>query len=892
MAVANVNSVLGFLRELAETQDTRKVLDPELLARFKSQGDEAAFKALVRRHGPMVFRLCMRLLRSQQDAEDAFQATFLVLAKKAGTLRQPESIGSWLFGVASRLACNMRKSAVRRRSRETQAAQKPSGDPFTEISIREAQEMVDEELSRLSEKYQAPFVLCCLEGLTRDEAARQLGLPLSTVRSRLEHAREVLRARLALRGLTVSSVLLASLLCGQVAGASVYRGVELCTIKAASEVAAGVVVGSVVSTRVAALTEGVLRAMFITKLKVATSLLLIVGFMAVATGIVASDGRGTEGPSTKSEPLAHRTSTAHDQREGERKSRIENKPRRLAFAFVNVNEQEKTLSVRIRGTGVVIDGFRITERVQVVSKFMHKGEEQEQNLTGFRQLNSILHDQDNGMPIRLELAEDGITVARIESTWYGLEGVVKAIDPTKNTITLIVRAAKPPEGAKWTSEGTLSVSPDTPVWIDAKESKLANLKPGMPVVLKTTQAQTPRRGLEDVTGITGIIATSLHVDVVVQSVDAAKSSVSAFVAGTKVLVKAVGVDQGAKVQIDGKESKLADLKAGMHASLQLAADPERSLVIGIRANRGKGDGPHQTDKERSQATDQTFKAHALAADQPAALAAKGQETPKAAPPEIRSVPATGLGKIQPEIRSVPAAGLGKIQPSEDDVKKSLKANNEEVQKAAIEALKKFDQDPKARKSAIEVLKKLLNDEKGAVREAAIKALKALEDRMQKPGDEETATIAVVEGSVYVSSPRIISIGGGKVEVISKASPPSEAAHLATGSLAGTDTVGVVEGGVYVGSPRIISIDGGKIEVIGKGIPKAHAPMPAKPIEPKESKATPSDLETTVLKVWLGMPLTDSDRNRILSWYRSVQKDESRPLSPEQRKLIDEWIRGR
>src|SRR5262249_12651171 len=163
----------------------------------------------VRRHGPMVLRLCLRVLRCQADAEDAFQATFLALARQAGSLRRPDSVGSWLYGAAHRLALKANTDAARRRLHEGRAPERPAADPLREISAREAQALLDQELARLPDRYRAPLVLCCLEGLARDEAARRLGWPAKTVKSRLEQARELLRTRLVARGLTLSGALAA-----------------------------------------------------------------------------------------------------------------------------------------------------------------------------------------------------------------------------------------------------------------------------------------------------------------------------------------------------------------------------------------------------------------------------------------------------------------------------------------------------------------------------------------------------------------------------------------------------------------------------------------------------------------------------------------------------------
>jgi RNA polymerase sigma factor (sigma-70 family) len=194
------------------TQTSARLPDRELVQRFAAQGDALAFEALLQRHGPMVWGVCRRVLHRDQDAEDAFQSTFLVLTRKAAALRSKESVGAWLYGVAHRLALNARAAALRRGVRESRVGQRPAPDALAEITGREMQAVLDEELARLPEKWRAPLLLCCLEGAARDEAARRLGLPLGTLKSRLERGRERLRARLERRGLTLSLPLLTTLL--------------------------------------------------------------------------------------------------------------------------------------------------------------------------------------------------------------------------------------------------------------------------------------------------------------------------------------------------------------------------------------------------------------------------------------------------------------------------------------------------------------------------------------------------------------------------------------------------------------------------------------------------------------------------------------------------------
>src|SRR4051812_33548367 len=185
----------------SEAGARRDKTDRQLLDRFMACGDQAAFAELVARHGACVWAVCRRVLGQQQDAEDAFQAVFLILGRRAAAIRKRESVGSWLHGVAYRTATKVRRAAARRRARERHAgAAAPEPPPPDQAAARELQRLLDEEVARLAEKYRAPFVLCCLEGLTRAEAAQELGLNEGTVSSRLAQARAVLQKRLAQRG--------------------------------------------------------------------------------------------------------------------------------------------------------------------------------------------------------------------------------------------------------------------------------------------------------------------------------------------------------------------------------------------------------------------------------------------------------------------------------------------------------------------------------------------------------------------------------------------------------------------------------------------------------------------------------------------------------------------
>src|SRR5262245_38930627 len=181
--------VLHYVHGLADVRRVGDLPDSELVRRFADERDEAAFAALVRRHGGMVLGVCRRVLGREHDAEDVFQAVFLVLSRKASALRRREAVGPWLFGVAHRFAWQTSRQQRRRKDREDRARERSIDDPVAELTVREAQAILDEELARLPERERGPLVLCYLEGRTRDEAARRLGCPVGTLKSRLERAR-------------------------------------------------------------------------------------------------------------------------------------------------------------------------------------------------------------------------------------------------------------------------------------------------------------------------------------------------------------------------------------------------------------------------------------------------------------------------------------------------------------------------------------------------------------------------------------------------------------------------------------------------------------------------------------------------------------------------------
>jgi RNA polymerase sigma factor (sigma-70 family) len=276
MANSKAKKVIQQLRRAVLLQDGAGMTDGQLLDCYLSQRDDAAFAALVRRQAPMVWGVCRRVLQNHHDAEDAFQATFLVLVRKAASIEPKEMVANWLYGVAYQTALKARSVAARRKQRERQVVEMPEPAVEEQEVWHDLQPLLDQELSNLPDKYRVPIVLCDLEGKTRKEAARQLDWPEGTVAGRLATARKMLARRLARRGVALSGGTLAAVLSHNAASACVPPAVVSSTIQAATMLAAGQAAAGLISVKVAALTTGVVKTMLLNPLKTATAVLLAV----------------------------------------------------------------------------------------------------------------------------------------------------------------------------------------------------------------------------------------------------------------------------------------------------------------------------------------------------------------------------------------------------------------------------------------------------------------------------------------------------------------------------------------------------------------------------------------------------------------------------------------
>jgi RNA polymerase sigma factor (sigma-70 family) len=301
MAAGQLGAILH--RLLVGERQAEEGSDYRLLDRFVADQDEAAFAALVERFGRLVLDVCRSVLHQEQDAEDAFQATFLVLARKASSIRQRTSLASWLHGVALRTALKARRARWRRRRKELLPLPQTPDQPVSEAALRELQSILHEEIERLPEKYRAPFVLCCLQGKSRAEAAQQLGWKDGTVSGRIAQARALLQSRLPRRGVALPAAVAATLTPAMTAGA-VPVTLSSPVVRAAVTFA-GRKACVAVSVEAARLATGVLQTMFVEKLKLVAGVALALALVLGSGGLLAfAAWQPREGPSPAVVPPA------------------------------------------------------------------------------------------------------------------------------------------------------------------------------------------------------------------------------------------------------------------------------------------------------------------------------------------------------------------------------------------------------------------------------------------------------------------------------------------------------------------------------------------------------------------------------------------------------------
>jgi len=342
MATAQLDTVVRHLRRAVLRQDAAGRTDGQLLASFIEQNDEAAFDTLIRRHGPMVFGVCCRIVRNHHDAEDAFQATFLVLARKASSVSPRERVANWLHGVALRTAMRARTMTAKRRGREKQVTEMPDPEAVQQDQWCDLQPLLDQELNGLPEHYRLPILLCDLEGKTIKDAAQQLGWPQGSLAGRLARGRKLLAKRLANRGVVLSAGSLAAVVSQNVASAGVPTSLMSSTVKAAAMIAAGqATVAGAIPAKVAILTEGVLKAMLLSKVKTSTVGLLLVALLIGAAGAIY-ETQATQPPQEeqKTKTTVNEATSPRD-KAGPKKDQTPTKNLEGVWAVISVKDNDK-----------------------------------------------------------------------------------------------------------------------------------------------------------------------------------------------------------------------------------------------------------------------------------------------------------------------------------------------------------------------------------------------------------------------------------------------------------------------------------------------------------------------------------------------------------------------
>jgi RNA polymerase sigma factor (sigma-70 family) len=580
MTTTQTSTVIHHLCRTALLRDGADLTDGQLLERFIDRRDELAFAALVHRHGPLVWGVCRRLL-GHHDAEDAFQATFLVLFRKAGTIVPRERVASWLYGVAQQTALHCRRTAARRISRERQVAEMPEPQASPRDPWADLQPLLDQELSRLPDRFRVVLILCDLEGQTRKEAAQQLGVPEGTVAGWLARARELLARRLSKHGFAVSAAVLATLL-AQNASAAVPASVLAATIDTASLLAAGPAAAGLIPVTVAALTEGVLKTMLLAKLKNLTVAVLLTVLACSGFGLLALTV--TAGPPSRNEASADATGEAPRPRAAapEREMADANPvftlyqdpraqrgptPPEVRAVVKSVDVAASTITVQVAGdrqAGPMEKTFTLVKDVEVAVGASGLGR-------GAVLKPAKLTDLAAGTTVSLALSADQKTVTSILAEGPVVRAQLKTVDVAKGTITVNTTAGRGRGEEPAVDEKTYAVSKEAEIALDdgrgrrfsIKEGKLADLAGGALVTVWLSVDQKEA---------VGILAEGPSFGGTIKAIDKKTITLVAGAGrGQAGDERTFEVGTGATILIDDGKGRRLSLKTGTPADLTLGA---------------------------------------------------------------------------------------------------------------------------------------------------------------------------------------------------------------------------------------------------------------------------------------------------------------------------------
>lgn len=507
--------------------DVADLGDGCLLDRFIDGRDESAFAEIVRRHGLMVLGVCKRVLDNQHDAEDCFQAAFLVLARKAPTIQPRDRVGNWLYGVAYRTALEARKLALRRRNLERKKQAMPKSEPPADL-WQDLRPVLDQEISRLPESFRAVLVACDLEGMTRSEAAEHLGLPEGTVASRLARARGMLAKRLRRHRIIVMPSLLREVFAQHALPPELPESLVLQAAWRACEPSAA-------PARIGRIVDAVENGMVWDRLKMGIALGALVGLLIVGgAAIFPAADAGRKPEAVKPEP-------------------VRKKPKQITECILEKIDPKSQLARASQvdaesGAERTVD-FRVTPETVVV----------------IANREARLADLDVGMVVRADLQYDEkgrAHAVRIEAIGQSLSGTVESMEAS--AITIVAAGHVPGEGKKYLLDESSKVK------IDGRSKKPADIKSKMNATLRL-----------DPNGkrVVAVEVAGPKVEATVRRVDAKGRRLDVEWGG---VAEGVAVSPDAIVAIRGQVADLSEVSPGMTVSLQLSAETPQGPIVAIR----------------------------------------------------------------------------------------------------------------------------------------------------------------------------------------------------------------------------------------------------------------------------------------------------------------------
>jgi RNA polymerase sigma factor (sigma-70 family) len=479
MPASSLNRVLHHLRRATLLHEGTALTDGELLGRFLGARDAAAFEGLMQRHGPMVLGVCRRVLGSCHDAEDAFQATFLVLVRRAASIVPRDQVGNWLHGVAYRTALEAKTARARRSAKEGQVRPVARGQAVVDVvALHELRQRLDQELERLPDNYRAAVVLCDLEGKTHKEAARLLGWPVGTLSTRLLRAHRLLARRLSHPGPALTAGTIAAVFAPTAASASLPSPLVADTIHSAMAFALG---GAAVSTNASTLAQGVLKTMFLSRLKMVTAVLVTIGVLGFAVGVLI---RPVFAQKSLPARQAAVVKTAPQEKQPDKvQAALFEQLQSVRWHVIAVDLEKRTIQVAdapllnsLSSIAVGEDAWFHVVQGKLTLEAVAVAKDATITVNGKK---AQLKDVRAKMRVTVKFAEGKPIVTAIDAIKYLEDGpILKAVDAKEGTITVAI--GKDGELKK------LPVAKDAYIYLfhQGNVGKLADLEPGMGVALK------------------------------------------------------------------------------------------------------------------------------------------------------------------------------------------------------------------------------------------------------------------------------------------------------------------------------------------------------------------------------------------------------------------------